>query len=267
MTVPVYSDVYNPEAYKDYEDFFATQEEIEVAVSKLSEIDENESDMVNIQNIFPNIERALSDVESRDDYGQADTFFICHGTSCRTLDLLLKSGIYDEITKGIIYFGSTSYSFDNGVPDYEAFLPDASKLFLIGQYDGKFTVSNAARRQGFVINTQNGYFALLEGASHSDFGKNLAFDFDDIQLGNAGMSIIEYSQCKVCSDSTILTSCSYILDLMENNIPKLNHLHKDAMTYWSPLYDALHFERVYTDFNSDILNPNRIDSISTDSWD
>ena len=108
LTSRCLSDVYNPEAYEDYREFFENQEDIEIAICKLSLINESETDASKIQAIFPNIERALSEVEAIDNYGKADTFFICHGKSCNTLDLLLKTGIYDEITKGIIYLGSVT---------------------------------------------------------------------------------------------------------------------------------------------------------------
>jgi len=126
-------------------------------------------------------------------------------------------------------------------------LPNARKLFLIGQFDGKFTVSHAARYQEFVDETSSGYYSLLEGANHASFGRHLSFEFDDIEVGN--------------TENTILTSCAYILDLLENNEPKLNQLNQEAIAYWSPLYKSLHFERVYTDSNSDVINPDRFSFI------
>jgi len=131
------SDVYNPEAYADYREFFEKQEDIEIAISKLSVINESETDASKIQSILPNIERALSEVEAIDNYGKADTFFTCHGKTCNTLDLLLKTGIYDEITKGIIYLGSATELEISSIrhPDYGwasgwAFLTLISNTFI-----------------------------------------------------------------------------------------------------------------------------------------
>ena len=79
---------------------------------------------------------------------------------------LLSDGAWDDRRHGIIYMGAEPMVFDEqGRPRPQDFLHDMRKTSLIGQFDGKFTVSHAARLEPLVA-MSNTYFSLIFGATH-----------------------------------------------------------------------------------------------------
>jgi len=189
--------------------------------------------------VFQEIERSIADLESRDDYGPADTYFACHGLSCSYLSNVLADGLWDDKRKGIIFMGSEPSVFDSeGRPKPQEFLTDMRKISLIGQFDGVFTVSHAARLEPLVA-LSNTYFALIPGARHSSFGTELDFKMDDIDV-NSDFADIQ----------------SQFVNFIQSNTEQLTQSDEEARNYWAPLGGALRFEREYENTDENWLFPN-----------
>ena len=161
------------------------QNGIEAVAATETVIDEDgDQDDILLQS-FQNIERAMATLEGRDDYGPSDTFISCHGpVLCETLDKLLNTGLWADKLKGVSYMGAIAYALnENNKPYFEEHLPGVRKHYLIGQYDGKMTVSHAARRQWLALKSDESYFGLIGNCNHASFGTDLTFDHDDIDSG------------------------------------------------------------------------------------
>ena len=244
-------DHYRQDAYDYLVNFLTNQNGIEAVAAAETVIDEERDENENILEAFQNIERALATLEGRDDFGPSDTFLACHGLMCEHLDNVLATGLWEEKLKGVIYMAATATALDsNNHPQYESHLPGVRKHYLIGQYDGKMTVSHAARWQWLVNQSEESYFAVIEKCNHASFGTDLSFDHDDIS--ETVVNTVE-------AQEGIKMAFTHFLD---NRKSALEQLHENALDYWKPLYDALHFERIYTSKNFEFISrtisgPNR----------